>query len=196
MKKFFKYLGSLMVLLLSIALILIGYLTFREFRPRAVEPVAINKQFSEQTIEKHQSISLVTYNIGYAGLGQTEDFFMDGGKTVQPVNKAMVQQNLTGIEGTLKELPAMIYLFQEVDRRSQRSYEVNQEEELQKQLQLNSAFAYNFKVDYVPIPWPPIGRVESGLLTLSNEKITEAKRIALPNPFRWPVSISNLNERF
>ena len=30
--------------------------------------------------------------------------------------------------------------------------------------------AYNFKVDYVPIPWPPIGRVESGLLTLSNEK--------------------------
>lgn len=192
MKKFFKYLGSLMVLLLSIALILIGYLTFREFRPRAVEPVAINKQFSEQTIEKQQSISLVTYNIGYAGLGQTEDFFMDGGKTVQPVNKAMVQQNLTGIEETLKELPAMIYLFQEVDRRSQRSYEVNQEEELQKQLQLNSAFAYNFKVDYVPIPWPPIGRVESGLLTLSNEKITEAKRIALPNPFRWPVSISNL----
>lgn len=86
----------------------------------------------------------------------------------------------------------MIYLFQEVDRRSQRSYEVNQEEELQKQLQLNSAFAYNFKVDYVPIPWPPIGRVESGLLTLSNEKITEAQRIALPNPFRWPVSISNL----
>ena len=86
MKKFFKYLGSLMVLLLSIALILIGYLTFREFRPRAVEPVAINKQFSEQTIEKKQSISLVTYNIGYAGLGQTEDFFMDGGKTVQPVN--------------------------------------------------------------------------------------------------------------
>ena len=55
---------------------------------------------------------------------------MDGGKTVQPVNKAMVQQNLTGIEETLKELP-MIYLFQEVDRRSQRSYEVNQEEELQ-----------------------------------------------------------------
>lgn len=54
MKKFFKYLGSLMVLLLSIALILIGYLTFREFRPRAVEPVAINKQFSEQTIEKKQ----------------------------------------------------------------------------------------------------------------------------------------------
>ena len=53
---------------------------------------------------------------------------MDGGKTVQPVNKAMVQQNLTGIEETL---PAMIYLFQEVDRRSQRSYEVNQEEELQ-----------------------------------------------------------------
>ncbi|MGC3150560.1 endonuclease, partial [Enterococcus faecalis] len=75
-----------------------GYLTFREFRPRAVERVAINKQFSEQTIEKHQSISLVTYIIGYAGLGQTEDFFMDGGKTVLPVNKAMVQQNLTGIE--------------------------------------------------------------------------------------------------
>ena len=118
-----------MVLLLSIALILIGYLTFREFRPRAVEPVAINKQFSEQTIEK-QSISLVTYNIGYAGLGQTEDFY-GRWQTVQPVNKAMVQQNLTGIEETLKELPAMIYLFQEVDRRSQRSHEVNQEEELQ-----------------------------------------------------------------
>ena len=40
----------------------------------------------------------------------------------------------------------------------------------------------------MPIPWPPIGRVESGLLTLSNEKITEAKRIALPN-FVGPLAL-------
>ena len=88
MKKFFKYLGSLMVLLLSIALILIGYLTFRAFRPRADEPVAINKQFSEQTIEKKQSISLVTYNIGYAGLGQTEDFLW----TVAKLSNQLIRQ--------------------------------------------------------------------------------------------------------
>lgn len=39
----------------------------------------------------------------------------------------MVQTEFkAGIEKTLKVLPAMITYFQEVDRRCQRSYEVNQ----------------------------------------------------------------------
>lgn len=37
--------------------------------------------------------------------------------------------------------------------------------------------------EFVPFPIPPIGKVESGLLTLNNLAVTEATRESLPVPF-------------
>ena len=39
---------------------------------------------------------------------------------------------------------------------------------------------------------PPIGRVNSGLLTTTVYDIDSAERISLPCPFNWPVSTANL----
>ena len=36
------------------------------------------------------SLRIMTYNIGYAGLDKSEDFFMDGGSEVQPDSKEPV----------------------------------------------------------------------------------------------------------
>ena len=53
-------------------------------------------------------------------------------------------------------------------------------------------FAYNFKVAFIPYPLPPIGKVNSGLVTLSRYQIRDASRTSLPNPFSWPNRLGNL----
>ena len=57
----------------------------------------------------------------------------------------------------------------------------------------SSAYAINYSCPFVPFPWPPMGRVNSGLMTLSDFAVSgEAERIALPCPFSWPISTANL----
>jgi endonuclease/exonuclease/phosphatase family metal-dependent hydrolase len=56
-----------------------------------------------------------------------------------------------------------------------------------------SAFASNFLCPFVPIPvTDPMGKVDSGVMTLSNLSVSEAARLSLPSPFRWPISTCNL----
>ena len=59
-------------------------------------------------------------------------------------------------------------------------------------LRQNYCYALNFSTKYVPYPWPPIGGVQSGLLSSSGYPISEATRISLPCPFSWPMSMVNL----
>ena len=44
----------------------------------------------------------------------------------------------------------------------------------------------------MPFPWPPLGKVSSGLFTLSTAEISSAERVGLPIPFKWPISTANL----
>ena len=53
-------------------------------------------------------------------------------------------------------------------------------------------FACNFKCDFVPYPLPPIGKVDSGILTLTSLSVSEANRLSLPESFSWPVKTCNL----
>ena len=43
------------------------------------------------------------WNIGYAGLDKDEDFFMDGGKMVLPLDKAHVEENIKNITQIIKD---------------------------------------------------------------------------------------------
>ena len=53
-------------------------------------------------------------------------------------------------------------------------------------------FGCNFKCDFVPYPLPPIGKVDSGLVTFSNYQVMEASRLSLPESFSWPIKTCNL----
>jgi endonuclease/exonuclease/phosphatase family metal-dependent hydrolase len=57
---------------------------------------------------------------------------------------------------------------------------------------MNAAMAYNYKCEFVPFPWPPFGKVASGLVTLTALDVAKAERISLPVPFEWPVRTANL----
>ena len=54
------------------------------------------------------------------------------------------------------------------------------------------AFAYNYNCAFVPIPFPPMGRIQSGVAIYTNFETTSAHRLALPVPFTWPTRVANL----
>ena len=55
-----------------------------------------------------------------------------------------------------------------------------------------SAFAYNYKCPFVPIPLPPLGQIEGGIATLTDSGIASAERISLPCPFSWPIRVAQI----
>ena len=117
---------------------------------------------------------------------------MDGGKGVKPGSQAEVEENLAGMLGALHNEKADLVLLQEVDVSASRSYAIDETELFTRGLSMGRAFAYNFKVPFIPFPIPPIGKVESGLLSLSNLKVESAMRVSLPNAHSWPISLANL----
>jgi endonuclease/exonuclease/phosphatase family metal-dependent hydrolase len=117
---------------------------------------------------------------------------MDGGKMVQPDSKETVRADLDGIVKTVESASAQVVFVQEVDSDSHRSYGIDEVTTLEDAVGANGAFAYNFKSIFTPYPWPPIGKVNSGLLTLTTLKAEDPQRIALPVPFSWPVRMFNL----
>ncbi len=181
--------ASALGVVLAIAMGFVGYLTITEYRPDAVEPVQVAHAGAQTPGE---SITLMTYNIGYGGLGAQADFFMDGGSGVQPSSKAEVEGNLEGVAQILRENPVDVLFLQEVDLDSKRSYSIDEQAFLQQSTQMSTAFAYNYNCNYVPYPLPTIGRVKGGIVTMTHFAVSEATRVSLPVPFAWPVRMCNL----
>jgi endonuclease/exonuclease/phosphatase family metal-dependent hydrolase len=79
-------------------------------------PVAIETVASAQTRlpDSGATLSVVQWNLGYAGLGFDSDFSADGGKMILPPSGRAVDRNLKGITARLSSMPADIYALQEV----------------------------------------------------------------------------------
>jgi len=197
MKVFKRVLLGLAIVLGVILLAAVGlftFLTVTEFRPEPVEALEIseNPQNEAPLPSARPRFTVLSWNIGYCGLGQESDFFMDGGTQVHPLNEELVEKNYLGVLRTLQDRDPDVILLQEVDSSSTRSG-MDEVRSLAESLAgRSSAYALNFSAKFVPYPLPPIGRVNSGLQTLSRFTLREASRISLPCPFSWPVSMVNL----
>lgn len=167
-----------------------------EFRPEDETILEIrNQDDSYSKVELETIINILTFNIGYASLSQTEDFVMDGGKKGKMDSKAEVEANIEGIKGILTREASDIYLIQEVDTDSKRSYYINQYDVFHNLLAYNSSLGYNYRAIFVPFPVNPkqmMGKVNSGIATFSNFQVTDALRVQLPGSFPWPVKLANL----
>lgn len=117
---------------------------------------------------------------------------MDGGSKVRPDSKDVVENNLAGISSVLEEQDADFYFLQEVDRDARRSYHIDELEYYEDALGLGGMYACNFKCDFVPYPLPPIGKVDAGIVTMTDYEVSEATRISLPESFKWPIKTCNL----
>lgn len=192
MKRILKITGTI---LLAICLILCGflsYLTVTEYRPEDYS--AAESEFLENSsLTKKDSFSILTWNIGYAGLDSDADFFMDGGKMVHPVSQEHVKNNLSAIAEYLESSQDDIYLLQEIDRQSKRTDHIDELSYLRESTNLGWAYATNYRCNFVPYPFPPIGKIDSGIATMTNFKPSgDSERISLPCPFSWPVRTANL----
>ncbi len=192
-KKLLKTVLIILGVILLCAAAFILWLSVTEFKPGDVSDVKIeaNSEVSGLTPFLDKEFSVISWNIGYAGLGKGSDFFMDGGENVSSADQDTVNASLLGIYKTLysDSEPATVFMLQEVDQNSTRTYGKNEVEALGIN---NSAYALNYSCKFVPYPIPPIGRVNSGLLTTTVYDIGSAERISLPCPFDWPVSMANL----
>lgn len=139
------------------------------------------------------SLKIMSWNIGYGGLGDNMDFFYDGGKKVRDSKERTMENLLSAIETIRSENPDIV-LLQEVDRNSKRTYGIDETALLAEAFpEYSLYFAYNYKSFYVPIPLKePVGRVGSGLLVMTRNEPDEAIRYQYPSGFPFPVSMFNL----
>lgn len=195
-KKWPKVILCIILAIVLLVVLLFAVLTITEFKPKDSEAVDINGTSSKE-LNTGDSFSIMTWNVGYCGLGETSDFFMDGGKEVRSSDKKTVENNIKSISDYLAKEDADVIFLQEVDISSKRSYHLNEMEGFfQEQNALETdymnTYAPNYKVLYVPYPFPTIGKVDCGITTLSKFNVTDSTREALPCPFKYPVRIANL----
>jgi endonuclease/exonuclease/phosphatase family metal-dependent hydrolase len=139
----------------------------------------------------------MTFNIGYAGLGEDEDFVMDGGQKGRADSLSVVEDYFDGIKSLLDTYPSDFYLLQEVDQKARRSYNLNQVDGITESLgdMYSSQYALNFKSIFVPFPLSLtdyIGPVESGIQTLTKYDVSDSERHQFPGAFSWPLRVANL----
>ncbi len=128
--------------------------------------------------------SVITYNIGYLS-GMTNQ------KAVRP-EESFYKDNMEKVVSGLKRHNPDLIGFQEIDFYSNRSYQVDQAEEIAHKLAFRyAARAVNWDKKYVPFPYfPPsvqYGRMLSGQAVLSRFPVLLQERIVLDkvaaNPF-------------
>lgn len=177
-----------------LSVIIIASIT--KYKPEEVEQ--ISKIDGDFYLNDSTVYSALIWNIGYCGLGAEMDFFYDGGAQVRD-SEDNVMRNIYKITEFLKANDTIDFiLLQEVDEKSKRSYKANIVEHLNITLAEHFPFfTYNYKVGYVPIPVKkPLGKVNSGLLTLSKHIPNESQRHSFPGNFSWPTSLFMLNRCF
>ncbi len=184
-----------------LALLLYGTLT--DWKPDPVLPAEALPGQARLDGPVDSTLSFAIWNIGYGGLGAEMDFFLDGGRHVQ-APRAIQDKDLAGIldvAGGLRKTDFV--LLQEVDRDAKRSYGVDQAEAIAAQLpEHEGAFAANFRVRFIPVPFTPfpfvrsMGRVHGGLASYARYPALGAERHDFPGSYPWPKRIYHLDRCF
>ena len=185
------------ILILSF-LIFLAYMTMKDYRPDEVETLQVEGNPAKKEIAGQQELTLAAWNIGYAGLGREMDFFYDGGRQVRP-DSQLQQKYWDGIVEQLEKFREFDFIMLlEVDRDSKRSFYYDQWDEIKKIFSGHySVFAWNYRVPFVPMPvYEMMGKVMSGMGTLSSAEPSKAERYTLLSDDAWPVGLFTLDRCF
>lgn len=180
MKRLIRFLSILLVVFI---------LLFAIFFIWASSPTLDEKEYTKLTTnaypaeENNDSIySIITYNIGYLS-GMTNN------RAIEKPRK-LFDDNLERVINETKKVNPDIIAFQEIDYKSSRSYEVNQESEIAKLGYNYVARGINWDERYVPFPyWPPsmhFGKMVSGQSIISKYPLKDYKRIVLDRVLNSP----------
>jgi endonuclease/exonuclease/phosphatase family metal-dependent hydrolase len=190
-------LGALTVLLLFAIIIFLLFLTVSRYQPFPDEKIGVRGK-ADHMIQHMDVFTLMSWNIGYAGLGKEMDFFYEGGQHVRPGPEEF-KRYLHGILRTIRSNDTIDFiLIQEADIHSKRSYYTDESEDLAKILGGHCfAFAKNYDCRYVPVPFfEPMGKVVSGILSFSRFLPDSTSRIDFGTKFNWPKRLVFLQRCF
>ncbi|MEG1037341.1 MAG: hypothetical protein RSE22_03165 [Mucinivorans sp.] len=192
MKTILRALGWLFLWIILGAAIFLGVVWVKAYTPAKVEELPVTGSAEMLT---QDTIKVVSWNIGYAGLGSDMDYFYDGGQSVQ-CSRGRTVENLRKItEFLVANRDADFILLQEVDLDSKRSYNINEYDTLLMALgrDFSGYVALNYVAPFVPYPfYNPIGGVRSGVVTFTRHTPSRAARYSYPGGFSWPMSLFNL----
>lgn len=192
-----RLLRILLGLSLGLVITAMGASVLLEWKPKALVETPIFGPSPKTSPQGHKGpaqLDLLTWNIGYAGLEAAADAFTDGGRQVGAASKQTVLQNLDAIISVIQAQDSDVILLQEVDDKAKRTFNIDQVTQISKALpDYRWARARNFLSPFVPVPLRnPLGRVQSGLLSLSRVGLRQALRHQLPGDYKWPVRVFHL----
>jgi endonuclease/exonuclease/phosphatase family metal-dependent hydrolase len=206
MRRLFKILvWTAVIFLLYVA----GFLLFgtvTDWKPKGTETLSSSVASAEraQPVIQDSIISLLSWNVGYGGIGDKDFFFYNKGDffwttpgTVR-MSEERIMSNVDGQELTVKNTLSDFFLLQEIDTAAYRSRYVNQLQTVREaRPSYATFFAPNFKSKRVPLPllqpWDHYGYVVGGLVSMSKYRPATAERIQLPGEFPWPTKLFQLD---
>jgi endonuclease/exonuclease/phosphatase family metal-dependent hydrolase len=196
LKKIFKSVLIILAVLVLGFIGLLAYAVLTDYKPAGKE--LISQSDSPSVLDDSLTLSLLTWNIGYAGLDKDMDFFYDGGtKVITPEKNCL--ENISAIGDFLSANDTLDFIcIQEIDKDSKRSYHIDEYENISKKLPgYNPSFAKNYDVFFVPVPpSKPMGKVLAGLTIYSKFIPVSSTRYALPGDFGFPTQLFQLDRCF
>jgi len=185
-----KTIKSLLILLLSLILIVLGYFAYLFIAYHRIDDnLSLDISNSGNPTDKinvGQTYRISSANVGFGAYSDDFSFFMDGGTESWAFSKEAVNNNITNEAKLCQSLQPDFYLFQEVDIDSTRSYHVDEAALLTQVISENTkdtscTFAVNYDSPFLMYPLTqPHGKSKSGLLTVSSVTINDSVRRQLP----------------
>lgn len=198
----------LAVLVLGAAVgLYVGYVAVQYNRIPDGEKLTVENP-QEAALEPGREYTAATYNIGFGAYGPDYSFFMDtgvmksgeavSGRYGKAISAESVAQHTRGAAETIAALSPDFVLLQEVDLDADRSYHLNQWENLRKTLPgYGSVFAVNFHTPFLAYPLhDPHGATTAGLGVLSRYRIDESVRRSYPISEAFPDKFFDLDRCF
>ncbi|MBI1339025.1 hypothetical protein GC169_02275 [bacterium] len=69
------------------------------------------------SVPASEPLRVLTWNIGYGGLGEESDFIAEGGKRLRPPSRAVVEKNVAGVASILaREAPPVVFVQEAAGR--------------------------------------------------------------------------------
>lgn len=185
------WLSALVFGLYIVSLLVYGSISEHHFK----EFIKLSSEEKHNTFVSDSTFELITWNVGFFGLGEESDFFYDGGQAVFQT-KETVLKNFRGVKSFAEQNKHIdFFLLQEVDSFSWRSHGIDFSEN--DFLGYAKHRALNYASAFVPIPFlNPMGPTFSGLLSMSKLPVKEAFRFDLRTESYWPKRIFFLKRCF
>lgn len=188
MKKIIKVVLIILCVFVVIVGGYVGYVAIQYYRIADNLNLDIVQHSTINEISMDDELTITTYNIGFGAYSPDFSFFMDSGtmkdgttivgKYGKALDKEHVEYDVDGAIKVIKDINPDFAFFQEVDKKGQRSYGINQYERISNSfMQYDNHFAENFHSAYLFYPFnDPHGKNISGIVTLSQYKMESAMR--------------------